>query len=1281
MKIRFFKIFFVLLAVFPAIINAQIVTDNSFRMIYPKSEIISEIYYFETGNNILDFSLRQKISGLSISGCITFTGEKGFVRIVLTDDNGFDYLVLETNTIFEYDTNIIFDEFCEETSLLNNVIPKQLTIVCDDAYVVLSEIQWTAEKKHLQGKEKKIKEDRFNAKLQHINSVLAQKEITWGAGKTSLSELSYNEKKNLFGGVLPNLAGFEYYVSGIYIMQGYNPKNNPTSSRNNFVSEFDWRNRHGKNWITPAKNQLPCNSCWVFAPIGAVEAYTNLYFNRLLNLDLSEQEILSCGGGNWICENAGSQTTTLNYIKNSGVVNDMCLPYNTTYPPCSVKCSNPDEKIKIENFWIFNPSITTPDDLKKLIIQYPISYNIKSWRHAVGLVGYKTIQEGDKILLLPDLRTVTITSGDPLIGSDAWIMKNSQGPGWGNNGFAYVVGNWAEVSTVYYIIGKITSLNYTDDDIICEDNDGDGYYYWGIGPKPSTCPCWVPDEPDGDDSDPYLGPMDEYGNCAIITPFSDNITTPQTWDRDATIYKTTTIHLGATLTITSTIKFADNVSIIVQPGGRLVVNGGTLTNACESSLWKGIVVKGTTTTPQNAGTQGSVILTNAKIENAKIAIDAAPSGNPIEGNGGIIQATNTQFINNVQAINYGSYENKNSGGVIIDNMGNFKKCYFSISQGDILVGNIFYNHCKLYKVRGIKFTGCHFYKSEDIIAGRGIFSQDAGFKVTKYCDLVSAITCECHPTDNTPSVFENLFVPINVSNSGNTYDVYIDQCDFQTGGTAVASYTAPNFRFTRNNVSNFTSSTGSLFCLDMSGYKIEQNYFEDNSSSATIGIRIDNSGGSSNLVYRNSFKNLLNGIKIHNNNADPIKGTGLQFKCNNFENCNEDIFLNRDATIASNQGNVNEGADNCFNNTHSSSLNNQNSNLWIEYYRSLVTKPSCTTPINPVGNVTINNANQNQCKSTLCYSLIDTAIISNKGLALYLELQQERDNLLREYEEGNWGYIMENIDNPEFSEELIDEALLLSGRIYKLNDDMYELSDRAIRYIVEDSILNIEMLRAWYGVVHTPITKYYLAESWLLSDDFENADAILRIIPNMFNFNETEMAEYSNYLRFHNFKKQLNLEGRDWADLEDSEISYLQSVAEANTGRSSTMAKGVLCFFFNICYEENFEDFIETLNKNSETINFEPETLNPKPVSEYGLTIYPNPAQTEITVSIGSSKVSIDKVELYDIFGKLLIKQNFYKSNGTIPINKVPDGIYVIKIYLSNGDVENMKVVKQQNGK
>ncbi len=70
-------------------------------------------------------------------------------------------------------------------------------------------------------------------------------------------------------------------------------------------------------------------------------------------------------------------------------------------------------------------------------------------------------------------------------------------------------------------------MNRTDADIKCYDKDGDGYYYWGIGPKPAHCPP-CPDEKDGDDSNPGLGPLNDDGTCTIINTY--NASFERDWD-------------------------------------------------------------------------------------------------------------------------------------------------------------------------------------------------------------------------------------------------------------------------------------------------------------------------------------------------------------------------------------------------------------------------------------------------------------------------------------------------------------------------------------------------------------------------------------------------------------------------------------------------------------------------------------------------------------------------------------------------------------------------------
>lgn len=53
--------------------------------------------------------------------------------------------------------------------------------------------------------------------------------------------------------------------------------------------------------------------------------------------------------------------------------------------------------------------------------------------------------------------------------------------------------------TLYDEKGNVTKT-FSDNDIICEDADVDGYFFGGTGPKPESCPRYAMNEADFDDS-------------------------------------------------------------------------------------------------------------------------------------------------------------------------------------------------------------------------------------------------------------------------------------------------------------------------------------------------------------------------------------------------------------------------------------------------------------------------------------------------------------------------------------------------------------------------------------------------------------------------------------------------------------------------------------------------------------------------------------------------------------------------------------------------------------
>ncbi len=559
--------------------------NSSFKLASPTNDCQSLDNIVLTNDTTIDLNIDQSIYGLTISGRSSLSDDTSYVRVTLKDEQGHEHLIYENYLLLSGRLISNFNKIGIESIILNGAIPRFLNIRIENATICLNELQYTTSP--LPGSYSLLSGNahllQASTLIDKLNQNLKINNLPWRAGITSLSEKTFEEKKSMFGGDMPYLGGLEYYAGGIFVSPGYNPQNNVNDL---YVKEVDWRNRHGKNWITSIKDQC-YNTCWAFSSIAMVESYINLYYNKIINMDLSEQDLISCATPDTYnpIKQPWSVSQALNYIKGNGVVKEDCFPYKCL-DNCDNKCKNPNEKIRIDNYKILSMDSENTGMFKSYLLKKPIGLDLYYGKagHSVNLIGYKKIMEGDSVLVdMSQKEWVKFEKGNPLIGATAWITKDSNSANWGQQGYGYIIiGSWSNSMRIYSIEGKIHSLNYSDSDISCEDNDGDGYYFWGIGDKPSSLPSWIPDEPDGDDSNANLGPMDSYGNLKDLNP---NKTLPKIinmltfWHSDNYIHTHLIIANGGNLIISGNISMYKDATITVLSGGYLEIDGGMVKQA------------------------------------------------------------------------------------------------------------------------------------------------------------------------------------------------------------------------------------------------------------------------------------------------------------------------------------------------------------------------------------------------------------------------------------------------------------------------------------------------------------------------------------------------------------------------------------------------------------------------------------------------------------------------------------------------------------------------------
>lgn len=89
----------------------------------------------------------------------------------------------------------------------------------------------------------------------------------------------------------------------------------------------------------------------------------------------------------------------------------------------------------------------------------------------------------------------------------------------------------------------------------------------------------------------------------------------------------------------------------------------------------------------------------------------------------------------------------------------------------------------------------------------------------------------------------------------------------------------------------------------------------------------------------------------------------------------------------------------------------------------------------------------------------------------------------------------------------------------------------------------------------------------------------------------------------------------------------------------------------------------------------QPELL---PCTDLDFKYYPNPAKDIITVEAYGCEVGILSIQIVDIWGRLITTVNKPKDN-QVNLGDLAQGVYLLKVKLTNDDVHAISVVKTNN--